>query len=208
MMPGSTVIRRCSVCAKLIAQETIASGNTFGARFWTDGKRDAPMLPDQPWLVKCRHCRALVWIDEQEKVGEVEPWDSGDATFGDARPYITPSVRDYFAILEEGVSDNKKVTYLRRRAWWAGNDARRQGGDATPLSDVETANLHAFAALLDESDENDRIMKAEVMRELGEYEDATALLSKPFSDGLAQAVAIIKGLTAQRISFVREMELK
>jgi uncharacterized Zn finger protein len=60
MIPGPTVIYECSSCGKHIEQQTIVSGNTFGARFWTDGKVDAPMLPDEPWLVKCQHCGILV----------------------------------------------------------------------------------------------------------------------------------------------------
>jgi len=72
MLPGPTIIRRCSACTKLIEQFTLNSGNTIGARFWTDGKRDAPMLPDELWLVKCQQSGALVWIDEQEQVGIVE----------------------------------------------------------------------------------------------------------------------------------------
>ena len=157
------------------------------------------MLPDQPWLVKCQHCGALVWIDEQEVVGEVEPWDCDEDTFKDARSYVIPSIQDYFVILEQEVSDSEKVKYLRLRAWWAGNDARRRTEDDTCLSDDEVANLRAFAALLDECDENDRITKAEVMRELGEYQDAITLLSERFGDELAQAAAMIKGLAVQKI---------
>jgi len=208
MLPGPTLIRKCSACEKLIAQPTIASGNTFGARFWTDGKSDAPMLPDEPWLVKCPHCGALVWIDEQEQVGEVGQRDNGGGTFKNALPYDTPSMQDYLGILEKESSDNEKIRYIRLRAWWAGNDIRREGEDPAPLSDDEIANLFAFATLLDESDEDDRIMKAEVMRELGNYEDAMALLSKPFSDEVAQAVDIIKALTAREIPFVSEMKIE
>ena len=52
MRPGPTIIKKCSVCSELIQQHTIRSGNTFyGAIFWTDGKREAPMFPDQPRLV-------------------------------------------------------------------------------------------------------------------------------------------------------------
>ena len=43
MLPGPTIIRRCSACGNPIAQGTLASWNTFGARFWTDGKMEAPM---------------------------------------------------------------------------------------------------------------------------------------------------------------------
>jgi hypothetical protein len=76
MTPGPTIIRECSACGKHISQHTIGSGNTFGARFWTDGKRDAPMFPDQPWLVRCQHCGTLVWIDEQTQIGEIDSWSS------------------------------------------------------------------------------------------------------------------------------------
>jgi len=48
------------------------SGNTFGATFWTDGKRDAPMLPDLPEFVKCPHCKLLLWINEQEELLDAE----------------------------------------------------------------------------------------------------------------------------------------
>lgn len=208
MIQGPALIRRCSACRKLIAQHTIISGNTFGARFWTDGKMDAPMEPDEPWLVKCQHCGALLWIDEQKQIGKVQPWELGgrdEANFKEARPYVTPSAQDYFAILTKGVADGRKVRYLRVRAWWAGNDERRARADATPLSPDEVANLCALAALLDEADEEDRIMKAEVMREMGKYEEAMALLSKPFCDELARAVTVVKNLTAQKVPFVREI---
>ena len=95
MTPGPTIIRKCSACVKHITQDTIGSGNTFGARFWTDGKRDAPMLPDQPWLIRCPHCATLIWIDEQEQVGEIEPWgEKGQAAgnFKDARPASEPNI--------------------------------------------------------------------------------------------------------------------
>jgi len=205
MLPGPTVIRRCSACTKLIEQFTLTSGNTIGARFWTDGKRDAPMLPEEPWLVKCQHCGALVWIDEQQEVGIVDGRLLRQDSFKDALPYVAPSPDDYFAFLLKGVSDSEMEQYVRLRAWWAGNDARRDGEAVTPLSDYEIANLDAYAALLDESDENDRIIKAEIMRELGKYDDAIALLSTSFREQLAFAAAIIRNPSVQKIAVVREI---
>ncbi len=209
MLPGRTKILKCSTCSKPIAQDTIMSGNTFGARFWTDGKREAPMLPDEPWLVKCPHCLALLWIDEQEEVGESDPWaDNGHTSseFKDALPFTTPSFEEYIIAIGKGVSDNNKLRYLRLRAWWAGNDERRETPDPAPLSEEETANLRAFVALLDESDENECVMKAEALRELGEYDQAKILLSQQFSSDLIQAATIIRNLAAQRISFVQEID--
>jgi len=211
MLPGPTIVRECSACGKHIAQSTIRSGNTFGARFWTDGKRDAPMLPDEPWLVKCPHCNTLVWIDEQKKVGEFDPWGSntrdGD-NFPDARPASTPTLQDYASFLEAGVSDKEKERYVRVRAWWAGNDLRRETGQPTPLDSFDTQNLRALVTLLDESDENDRIMKAEALRELGDFEAAEKLLASEFSDDLLQAVSIIRDLNQKRIATVAEIKIE
>jgi hypothetical protein len=168
------------------------------------------MLPDSPLLVKCRHCKALVWINDLEQVGELNGWEAPSdkdvaARFEDVRPVATPPLRDYFKVLAAGVSDPEKEQYLRLRAWWAGNDKRRNVLDPTPLSIVEVRNLRAFAEILDGTDDNDRITKAEVMRELGLFAEADSLLAAPFDDGFAKAVAIIRDLIAQRITAVSEM---
>ena len=218
MTPGPTNILKCSGCAGLIAQHTIASGNTFGARFWTDGKREAPMLPDQPWLVKCPHCAALLWITELEEVGKVDWWGAGRDSFGDASTYDTPTLDDYLALAGAGVADAEKERYVRLRAWWAGNDARRTGtfraklagerpGDReVPATPAETGNLSALAGLLDGSDEGDLLMKAEVMRELGRFDEARALLARVTDGGLAKAREIIGRLVEQGDRTVREMK--
>ena len=46
----------------------MASGNTFGAKFWPDGKMDAPMMPDYPAYVGCPHCEANFWVDDSKVV--------------------------------------------------------------------------------------------------------------------------------------------
>ncbi len=213
MTPGPTIIRKCSACGKHIAQHTIGSGNTFGARFWTDGKRDAPMLPDEPWLVKCQHCGTLVWIDEQTQVGEVAPWGCSSGAddrnrFSDARPGTTPTLQDYADFLDAGESDRDKERYVRLRAWWAGNNPRREKGQSTELDSFETQNLRAFLALLDEDEDSDRIMKAEVLRELGEFNEAENLLATEFCNELTQVVSMIRDLNQKRIATVAEMKFE
>ncbi len=108
------------------------SGNTFGAAYWTDGKMDAPMLPDQPWLVKCPHCGALLWIDKLEVVEKT--WAGDDDREGDeCRRYQLPNLQDYFTKLRKPRFGKEKERYLRVRAWWAGNDQRRRvEGEKSP----------------------------------------------------------------------------
>ena len=163
------------------------------------------MLPDQPWLVVCPHCHAPLWIDEQRKLGEVEVGDPGYDEFKDA-DCVVPSVDDYFATLEGDVATPEKERYARLKAWWAGNDRRRTSADEIPVSPRETANLKAIAEFLNESDDGDRIMKAEVMRELGCFEDARKLLARSFDESLARAVAIITSLVEAGDRYVREMK--
>jgi hypothetical protein len=58
----------------------------------------------------------------------------------------------------------------------------------------------------DLSKDNDRIMIAEIKRELGLFEDAEQVLSESFEDQYIQAVSIIKGLIQKRNSFVTTMD--
>lgn len=62
--------------------------------------------------------------------------------------------------------------------------------------------------MLDESDGSDRLMKAEIMRELGRFGDAKSILSGSFDDRLSQALSIIKGLTDAEDPYVREMHFE
>src|SRR4030067_1169918 len=108
MLPGNTIIRKCTACAKPIEQDTISSGNTFGATYWTDGKCNAPMLPDQPWLVMCPHCHSALWIDELKILGERVPWMECPDFLKHAAGYEMPSLDDYFAVLGEELKTPKK----------------------------------------------------------------------------------------------------
>ena len=56
MLPGPKLIYRCTACAGLFARRTLASGNTLGAQFRSDGSFKARMLPQTPALVACPHC--------------------------------------------------------------------------------------------------------------------------------------------------------
>lgn len=207
MTPGPTLIYSCSTCEKNIAYRTINSGNTFGARYWTDGKRDAPMLPEEPWLIKCPHCDTFIWVDELTQLGEIDHWYSegiNAVEFADVQSAITPSCLDYAYFNMDTVSDPQKERYVRLQTWWAFNDCRRKS-EEIPLSSMEIENLHAFINLLDENEENDRLMKAEVLRELGEFTVAEKLLSMPFGAELKQAAELIRNLNNKGITSVTEM---
>lgn len=165
------------------------------------------MLPDQPWLVMCPHCHVPLWIDELEVLGEGDGLGSGNGEFKDARRYESPVLDDYFELIDV-VADPQKERYIRLRAWWGGNDERRVNAAKPPMSSREMANLTALANMLDESDDNDLVMKAEAMRELGKFDNALSLLAKSADQDIREAVAKIKSLAEERDTYVRNMDFK
>ena len=56
MKPGPDKVIECPKCKALARVFTLVSGNTFGARRWTDGRMIAPMLPRPPVIAKCGDC--------------------------------------------------------------------------------------------------------------------------------------------------------
>jgi len=181
------------------------------------------MLPNLHWLAKCPHCQSLLWIDEQAELveGELDCWRICEkeqlpekrpfkkTVFGDYEPGIPhclpPSADDLFIYLDTNIPDVEKERYLRFRAWWAGNDIRRKGRKRHALSDKETRNIEALAELLDESNSNDRIMKAEIMRELGRFDDAVSVLSMLPDKESVEAVTVIKELAQSKDPFVSKI---
>lgn len=175
------------------------------------------MLPDEPELVKCPHCGAMLWIEEQVEVGKIHPLgfrfddDAPDrfrefhADVSDIPFVLEPTFDDYIAFLENAQLDKAKERYVRIRIWWLGNDARRESTKPKPFDQVEVQNLRALITLLDEADQEERIMKAESLRELGEFELAEKLLRTKFEKKLKKAVSFIRDLNRNRIWAVKEM---
>jgi hypothetical protein len=230
MLPGPTTIKRCSACSNLIGEATTCSWNTLGAIYWTDGKLEAPNLPDEPWLARCPHCHAMLWFDELEECGrqgscfeEVEASEYLGRTRGERaetdlatetpqnpgeklrgwRLVERPSRDELWNFLEQNSFDPVKQRYLHVMAWWASNDDRRHGAREQAMTDREVANLERLLVILDPSDEGSLVMKAEALRELGRFEAATALLAgRPFRSAMMPAVRAIKGLAALGDPFV------
>jgi hypothetical protein len=66
------------------------------------------------------------------------------------------------------------------------------------FSEAQVQNLKALSAILDESEPNQRIIKAEIVRELGNFEKCLLLLSYQFDKGFDRAVGFIKKLAEEK----------
>jgi hypothetical protein len=215
MLPGPDQIVACPHCNGLAKYMTLLSGNTFGARFWTDGKKLAPMLPLPPAVAKCHHCAECYWLADAKAVGTVKSYGGDcreiDPAWTSAQEVQEPSEEDYYQALEKGfAADARQERRLRVLAWWRRNDTFRDtfqagAGRFATAQGACRKNLEALASLLNEADENDRLMKAEVLRELGDFESAEQALSRVTSAEYTQAVRQLRKLCDSADTCVREL---
>jgi len=129
----------------------------------------------------------------------LEP-DAGNLEWKAVRDVEQPAEEDYYEVLRKGITqDSRQERTLRILAWWRRNDAFREvsgstGGHAAPASANCRTNLEALRTLLDETQESDRLMKAEVLRELGEFDAALGMLSTIASNDYEAIVGQMRSL--------------
>lgn len=174
----------------------MASGNTIGAGLWTDGQMDAPMMPKQPAITECEGCGKFYWLYRAREVGEYYYWfelegrvDPGaDPAWKNAPNIGQLSEAQYYQMVKERVwTTRNKEKQLRVFAWWRGNDRYRDTADdfiekkeptCKENSPERRQNMKRLFVLLEEEDPNQCMMKAEVARQLGNFDDALELLSR------------------------------
>lgn len=180
MLPGPDEIIACPHCSRLARAFTLLSWNTFGATFWSDCKLEAPMFPQRPAVTKCDSCGKYYWISDAKLIGEmVSEKDAGEYP---AEWRIAPRIRrlsreELLDAIEKESSDNSdKIFALRFDVWWAANDLIRKN-IKQELSIEDQENMKKLAALLDNNNPEHQVVKAEIFRELGDFDAAYKLLS-------------------------------
>ncbi|OOG77682.1 hypothetical protein [Algoriphagus sp. A40] len=181
MLLGQTEILQCPFCKALFNSATFRSGNTFGAVRWSDTKIEAPMMPTSPKLIKCHSCDRFVWVDKLIKIGEYE-WDENVPI-----DWKNSAILRHLTLKEllEFLEKNQELTlseeyYVRIRIHWGYNDPIRLGG----LHSVPEAknpdwhwNIIRLLQTLDWNRQQDRLLAAELMRNLKEWDQAIEVLN-------------------------------
>jgi hypothetical protein len=195
MRPGPTQIKKCSSCEGLISKSTVASGNTFGAKFWTDGVMHAPMLPVTPQIAKCPHCKSIEVLEQLEVIGETaQPREFGfylnnpeasaqeiDQLHG-AERYEKASFEELINFLASMKLQPEVERIARIQAWRAGNDARRGSDTPYPQVEVEIKNLELLLPLLNKPHDYSALVKVEVLRNLGLLDEAKKFFKESIFD--------------------------
>ena len=213
MIPGPTLIIACPECDFLMEKDTVTSGNTLGARYWSNGKVTAPMLPDYPAITSCGGCHAFFWI-QNAKVKKTIPFGldgtidelilnfdvksflkkrkKGDQLLErekekDSKPKEKKKEKDLGVkgltlkelnrAINEGLGNTKeRELYLRKHLWWAVNDKENKNKDAS-IKKIKESNFIGMEVLLSQANPEDCIMKAEIKRQSGDFQEALKCLT-------------------------------
>lgn len=200
MLPGPTLVRECPSCHGHIIETTMASGNTFGALFWPDGKMEAPMMPNYAAYVGCAHCKDSFWIENIKEVARFSWGEKIEDTFPDAARYKEPTEEIFLQGLKETNLTKNKEIYLRSNLMRLYNDINRDQRIQKLSSKAQIENWKRLLEILGDEHTPDKLLKGEIYREMGEFDKAKETLKGEFDEDYLQSLDILNKLIEARDS--------
>ncbi|USD39257.1 hypothetical protein [Ferrimonas sp. SCSIO 43195] len=177
MRYGPDTFLICSGCGGDLIHRPLMAVDARFATLWSDGYVDSPTVPEQPLVARCGHCQAPVWLPELA----VNP--NGGENGCDYRPLTPAEIQSLLDQYASQPSDHQ--LHLRVKLWQQSNHRyRNDDGSGVAWTEAEQANMEALLAILDMHRVQERLMAAELLRQLGQFESASALLDGQF-DGMA-----------------------
>ena len=166
MLPSYCTLAFCPHCGAEKEIIQFMSGNTFGAVLWSDAKREAPMLPTPSPVQKCQRCGHFFFLDKAVKAeGNTYSFEQGWLTFDD-------SIRAFEELSNQGKDTLELLTIIIA---WAYNDMLRKNQEPTQEQTAVFKNRileNLSQGILTENE----LLKAELYREIGRYEECISIL--------------------------------
>ncbi|MDR1183108.1 MAG: hypothetical protein LBL13_14160 [Bacteroidales bacterium] len=171
------------------------------------------MLPDFPNLTKCKKCNNIFWISDLKPIGEYGHRGNNNiekSLWETAESVIFLDINDLFVAL--GIeNDSRREKTIRIWIWWAFNDRIRETGEALSLepSDKERweNNCRILINILDDSDFNEKLMIADLYRNLGEFDNCIEIIDNIKQDDINWAKDPMKYLAKKNIPQVFTFQL-
>lgn len=199
-------IKQCPNCDCEFAAWNVGSCNTFGATLYTNGFVDGPMYDESDALLACPECNKYIWWDDiptRESMRDSQ-------YFREQRSLPNASrVADYEDVLQEAPWKNEvQEKYLRIKAWRELSVRYCDFTQTIELPPVQEANLLRLLQLLDTNSLDDSIMKADVFRALGRFDECLEQLARPFDDEYLRTINAIKKLAIRKKRHVGVVDLE
>jgi hypothetical protein len=215
MIPGPIEILGCPNCGELASQETLISGNYLDAVYWTDGKVQAPMMPESPIITRCFSCGDYFWLSEAEKVGYIEK--SNHTKQGQIpqewlnAPFVRFLVEEEYLEVAEKVNDNPEMEIdLRLMAWRAANNVLRNPfpAELRPYirhRDEQQQNMHRLLNILKPHSPQEVLTIAEIKRELHCFDDALHDLNVEMPEECVDFAMLMRNLAGKKDGIVARL---
>ena len=184
MMPGFPELLKCPYCGEEKEVLSLASGNTFRGRQWSDTKIHYPMLPMVSPIQHCPSCGKYYFTKHAKRRQATDGFSlkTGDLTYEQLKEAVVQFGNDL-------TPDDRKT--LNYRILWAYNDKyNREGVEITDAPEVEQEYINAVLDELLASEGIEDIVRAEYYRERGLFMETIKLLEdyKPDDDFMAGIV--------------------
>lgn len=174
MLPANAKIVKCPFCGERKELLNLASGNTFGAKRWSDQKMIAPMLPQVSPVQKCPAC-GKYYLEYNQPYEEGDDWSSerGELSYQEWK--------EAYGLLQSDKSITKNdLQTVRFNLIHAFNDNFcRQSATSIPVEE-EAYFVGVIHDYIDNCSWNKKNMlfKAELYREAGEMKKCEEVLSE------------------------------
>lgn len=180
MLPANARIVKCPFCGEKKELLNLASGNTFGAKHWSDQKMIAPMLPRVSPVQKCPSC-GKYYLEYYQPYVEGDDWSSerGELSYQQWK-------EAYAQLQSEKKITKKDLQIVRHQLIQAFNDDYyRSNNDNVPAEEEAffVNIIHEYISNCSWNKTN-MLFKAELYREAGEMAQCAEVLSKISPDKL------------------------
>jgi tetratricopeptide (TPR) repeat protein len=184
------------------------------------------MEPSIP-VIQCDDCSKIFLKWKAEEVGQYSRFSRGigfehpdkeetPAEWKRAPRVKAPKEDDFYKAIDEGLPENKQEEKnLRLTAWWQSNDRCRNGFSFIeikkdfPAPEEREKNMEKLLELLDRTNPNDQIMAAEILRQLGRFDEALEVLKKLDRDDYGEVLVQLEDFcdgnqtSVQKLTFSR-----
>ena len=175
MTPGGSIIFSCPHCGRKKSLLAILSGNTFGSILWSDNKMIAPMLPRPSYIQKCNNCGqyyTLGFLDSERN--EEECFDLGELNYQQTKEAIYQMEKNGFINFEDEL--NVRINFIQSY-----NDEysrkNKHPSDEDRILFMKNIHILVDSALWPKNEIFTMALKAEYLREIGDFERAIDIIS-------------------------------
>lgn len=212
---GPTLYLKCTneTCSHLFKHTVLLSGNTFGSKLYSDSKRVAPMLPDEPIICKCPSCGTFSWMENllEREAKREDYMEQVDSTQNSSKAKFL-SIEEYeeVLIIPSIILDKNKEMRLRMLLMQAFNDRARRGEKLFQKESDQSiwlTNLHALKDLLDLTIDFNCIIVADILRYLGKFEEAQKIIAPYKNSELNWVTSQIEAQCIEKNTSVFELQM-